>query len=183
MQFLGYSGWQLLTQLPTLLVLAAGLVLALANRRLPRGPRGLLLAGLAVLLLGTLLSLGWLLALPRLVQSGGAAQFTRLSMIVGPLLALVHPLGLGLVVAAALTGRTTAPSPPAGPGHGWQPGAGGPVPQQWTGSNIPRADATAPDSSALDSSALAAPGPAGPSPAGPGPAAPGPDTPGSSSPS
>lgn len=134
MRFLGYSGWQLLTQLPTLLVLAAGLVLALINRRLPRGPRGLLLAGLAVLLLGALLSLGWLLALPQIMQSGGAAQFTRLNMIVGPLLALLHPLGLGLVVAAALTGRTTAPTPPAPGWSGWQPVAGDPVPQQSTGS-------------------------------------------------
>ncbi|MFC4147037.1 hypothetical protein ACFO0M_12345 [Micromonospora mangrovi] len=144
MQFLGYSGWQLLTQLPTLLMLVVGLVLALTHRRLPRGPRGLLLAGIAVLLLGALLNLGWVLALPRVVQNGGAAQLTRLNLIVGPLLALLHPLGLGLVVAAALTGRTSPPTPPAPQWRGWQPGTGEPAAQQWAGPGLTRPESPDP---------------------------------------
>ena len=139
MRFLSYSGWQLLTQLPTLLVLAAGLVLAVVNRRLPRGPRGLLLAGTAVLLLGGSLNLGWMLALPRLVVDGwGAARMIQLSMVMGPLLALLHSAGLGLIVTAALTGRRTAgPVAPATPSDGWQPGTGAPSAGQWTGPDLP----------------------------------------------
>lgn len=139
MRFLGYSGWQLVTQLPTLVVLATGLVLALVGRRLPRRPRGLLFAGASVLLLGALLNLVWVLALPRLIAGGyGAVQMSRLTLVVGPLLALLHPAGLGLLIAAALTGRrTTAPPPPPTPWSGWQPGSGDPGPQQWAGPDVP----------------------------------------------
>ncbi|WP_446216674.1 hypothetical protein [Micromonospora sp. IBHARD004] len=146
MRFLGYSGLQLLTQLPTLLVLAAGLVLALVNR-LPRGPRGLLFAGTAVLLLGALLNLVWVLALPRLVAGGWSTiQTSRLTLVLGPLLALLHPAGLGLLVAAVLAGRR-ATAPPATPWSGWQPGAGDPAPQQWGGPDLP---APAPPASGRD---------------------------------
>ncbi|WP_319460792.1 hypothetical protein [Micromonospora sp. RTP1Z1] len=137
MRFLGYSGWQLLAQLPTLLVLATGLVLALVNRRLPRGPRGLLFAGTAVLLLGALLNLAWVLALPHLVAGGwSAVQASRLTLVIGPLGALLHPAGLGLLVAAVLAGRR-ATAAPATPWSGWQPGAGDPAPQQWGGPDVP----------------------------------------------
>jgi hypothetical protein len=129
-QFLGYTGWQLVTQLPTLIVLVTGLVLALVNRRLPRGPRGLLLAGTAVLIVAALANLAWVLAFPRLIAGGwSGVEVSRLSLVVGPLLAVLHPAGLGLVIAAALAGRRAAT--PAAPWGGWQSGPGQPAPAPW----------------------------------------------------
>ncbi|MFI1193414.1 hypothetical protein ACH4T9_09150 [Micromonospora sp. NPDC020750] len=110
MEFLTYSATQVATQLPTLLVLAAGLTLAVVSRdRLGRPSRLMLVSGVVVLLVGTLVSLAWLLVLPRLYTSGGASlsgvTVARLNTGVSLVLALLHPAGLGLVIAAALTGR------------------------------------------------------------------------------
>ncbi|WP_405100168.1 hypothetical protein [Micromonospora sp. NBC_01412] len=110
MEFLTYSAAQVATQLPTLLVLVAGLTLAMVSRdRLGRLSRLLLVSGVVVLLFGALVSLAWLLVLPRLYASGGASMsgvtVARLSTGVGLVLALLHPAGLGLVIAATLTGR------------------------------------------------------------------------------
>ncbi|MER5702639.1 hypothetical protein ABT023_11935 [Micromonospora sp. NPDC002296] len=115
MDFLTYSATQVAAQLPTLLVLVAGLTLAIVFRdRLGRRSRLLLVSGVVVLLVGTLVSLAWLLALPRLYGSGGASMsvvtVARLNTGVSLVLALLHPAGLGLVIAAVLTGRR----PPGG---------------------------------------------------------------------
>ncbi|MCX4470290.1 hypothetical protein OOK41_08235 [Micromonospora sp. NBC_01655] len=113
MEFLTYSVTQVATQIPSLLVLVAGLTLAVVLRaRLGRLPRLLLASGVVVLLVGMLLSLAWLLVLPRLYASGGSSMsvltVARLGTGVSLVLALLHPAGLGLVIAAALTGRRPA---------------------------------------------------------------------------
>ncbi|WP_433344464.1 hypothetical protein [Micromonospora sp. CA-111912] len=110
MEFLTYSAAQVAAQLPTLLVLVAGLTLAMVSRdRLGRLSRLLLVSGVVVLLVGMLVSLAWLLVLPRLYTSGGASlsagTVSSLNTGVSLVLALLHPAGLGLVIAAALTGR------------------------------------------------------------------------------
>jgi hypothetical protein len=133
--FLGYSGWQLLIQVPNLLVLVAGLVLALANRRLPRGARRLLFGGLAVLLLALASNLAWMLAVPHLITGG--SDINQLGLLLSPFLVLLHPIGLALVLAAAVAGRRAA-GPDAPPPHwtGWPapstPGAGAVIPPQPT---------------------------------------------------
>lgn len=116
MRYLGATGLQLLTQLPNVLVLIAGLVLALVNRRLPRGPRGLLLGGVAVLLAGAAVSLLWALAVSRSFGDWSSSELIRLGTLIGLIQLVLHPLGLGLVIAAALAGRR-ADAPP--PQSGW----------------------------------------------------------------
>ncbi|MEU0153187.1 hypothetical protein [Micromonospora fulviviridis] len=117
---LGYAGWQLLIQLPTLLVLVTGLVLAL-TRRLPRGPRVLLLGGVAVLLLAAVVNLLWVLVFPHLIAEGwSATRVSRLSLLFAPIQALLHPAGLALVIGAALAGRrATGPEPTPPRFAGW----------------------------------------------------------------
>ncbi|MEV0428429.1 hypothetical protein [Micromonospora sp. NPDC050495] len=126
MRYLGNTALQVLAQLPTLLVLAVGLVLALVNRRLPRGPRGLLLGGVAVLLVGAAVSLLWSLTISRSLGAGwSSTELIRLSMLIGLIQLVLHPLGLALVIAAALAGRrATGPDapPPAWAGWPYPPG-------------------------------------------------------------
>ncbi|MGC4803473.1 hypothetical protein [Micromonospora sp. DT233] len=107
MQSLLYSAIQFAVQLPTLLVLVAGVVLAVLTRdRLPRRSRTLLVCGALVLLVGALLNLAWLVVIPRLHQSGtSAGDIGWLSGGLGLVSAVLNPVGLGLLVAAALTGR------------------------------------------------------------------------------
>lgn len=136
MRYLGATGLQLLTQLPNFLVLIAGLVLALVNRRLPRGPRGLLLAGVAVLLIGATVSLLWALTVSRSLGEGwSSSELIRLGTLIGLIQLVLHPLGLGLVIAAALAGRrATGPDAPPPTWAGWPhppvtpPAAGAPYP-------------------------------------------------------
>ncbi|WP_229402984.1 hypothetical protein [Micromonospora okii] len=116
MEFLNYAVLQAAMQMPTLLVLVTGLVLAaVARDRLPRRSRTLLLAGAVVLLLGTLLSLAWMISLPQVYSSvhGSAQSIGYLSSAIGLVLTLLHATGLGLVIAAALTGRRHSATPPA----------------------------------------------------------------------
>ncbi|MFF0721188.1 hypothetical protein [Micromonospora sp. NPDC003816] len=117
---------QVAMDLPTLMVLITGGVLATSARgRLPGAARRLLLAGLAVLLAATLISLVWSVALPWAV-TGGTARFSALSLVVGVINALLFPAGVGLLIAAALVGHRRAPAPgTAAPGA---PTAWGPPP-------------------------------------------------------
>ncbi|SBT46762.1 hypothetical protein GA0070611_3496 [Micromonospora auratinigra] len=129
MRFLGYSGWQLFLQVPYLLVLVTGLVLALTNRRLPRGARRLLVSGVAVLLVGAVLNLVWVLALPHVYSQGwGGLRLSQLNLLVVPLQLVLHPAGMALVVAAAFAGRRAAgPADPPPHWSGWPAPAGSPV--------------------------------------------------------
>ncbi|WP_433687082.1 hypothetical protein ACQP0I_26350 [Micromonospora carbonacea] len=116
MEFLGYAAVQTATQLPTVLVLVTGLVLAAVSRHRLWGPsRALLLAGVVVLLVTALLNIAWLVALPQLYSSAWsslpAGTVARYSAAVGVVFALLHPTGLGLVIAGALTGRAPHAAP------------------------------------------------------------------------
>jgi hypothetical protein len=102
-------------QLPTLVVLVAGIAL-LTTRRATLPPRSVQLgvAGCVALLVGALVGLAWSVSLPLLVSQGGAVNFTNvslLSLLVGGVLALLHAAGLGLLIAAVL-GSVRAPAPP-----------------------------------------------------------------------
>ncbi|MER5453261.1 hypothetical protein ABT008_00580 [Micromonospora sp. NPDC002389] len=107
---------QVAMELPTLAVLITGGVLAASSRgRLSEAVRRLLLAGLAVLLVLTLFSTAWSVALPW-VAAEGPARFGALSLVVGVIHALLLPAGFGLLIAAALAGRRSGPAPgPTGP--------------------------------------------------------------------
>jgi hypothetical protein len=102
-------------QLPTLVVLVAGIAL-LTTRRATLPPRSVQLgvAGCVAMLVGTLVGLAWSVSLPLLVSQGGGVNFTNvslLSLLVGGVLTLLHAAGLGLLIAAVL-GGVRVPDPP-----------------------------------------------------------------------
>ncbi|WP_341717384.1 hypothetical protein QQG74_26365 [Micromonospora sp. FIMYZ51] len=124
MKDFGYLLVQLALQLPTLVVLIVGGALAASARgRLPRAARRLLVAGLAVLLVVTLISTVWSVTLPW-TADGGAQRLGALSMLVGVVHALLFPVGVGLLIAAASAGRRTGSAP--GPAVPSAPAAWGP---------------------------------------------------------
>ncbi|MEH0844310.1 hypothetical protein V6U81_18180 [Micromonospora sp. CPCC 205711] len=150
MDLMGYRILQLAGQLPTLLVLLTGLVLALTRRdRLPRRARTLLLSGVVVLLLVELVGMFWTLAVPQLISMGrpdesinAFALFTKVSTAIAW---IGYPVGIGLVLAAAFAGRQ-----PAADWAGWTPPAAdeshadpaptaaGPAPTaQWGATDVP----------------------------------------------
>ncbi|WP_431727718.1 DUF1418 family protein [Verrucosispora sp. TAA-831] len=101
---------QVAMELPTLAVLVTGGVLASARGRLPDAARRLVLAGLVVLLVLTLISVAWSVALPW-TAAEGPARFGVLSLFVGVIRALLLPAAVGLLVAAALACRGSGPVP------------------------------------------------------------------------
>ncbi|MEV0809030.1 hypothetical protein [Micromonospora sp. NPDC050200] len=154
MELYGFSILQLAGELPSLAVLVTGLVLAVVRRdRLPRRARVLMSTGIAVLLVVGLITLGWNIALPHLVDfrwtgGGGYRQFQLLSVAVGAVYSIGHPIGIGLLVAAVLAGRPVgtpavdwgAWTPPTGdaPGHADAvPPAPAPAATQWGGTDLP----------------------------------------------
>ncbi|MBL6277487.1 hypothetical protein JMF97_15105 [Micromonospora fiedleri] len=145
----GYLLLQVAQELPTLVVLIVGAVLA---RRLPEPGRRLLSAGTAVLLVFTVLTALWLIALPWLAAENVTGLVT-LSTILSVINALVAPVGIGLLIAAALAAHRNAPASGAAVPHA--PAAwGAPPPHaQWppaethwspTGSQAPPTDSQAP---------------------------------------
>ncbi|MEH1013887.1 hypothetical protein V6U90_12365 [Micromonospora sp. CPCC 206060] len=114
----GYVVGQVASHLPTLLVLLVGLILVgTARGRLPGRSGTLALAGMGVLVLGDLLSIGWAVLFTQLVRQDWTARELGLAGSgVGVLLSLWHATGLGLLVAAVLAGRRAVP-PPAGQPH------------------------------------------------------------------
>ncbi|MEU5787597.1 hypothetical protein ABZ754_07685 [Micromonospora purpureochromogenes] len=129
MELFGYSILQIGGELPTLAVLVTGLVLAVARRgRLPGRARALMLSGIAVLLVVSLMAMAWAFAVPHLLDfrsiDGGAAlgRFRLFSMAMSLVGWIGYPVGLGLLVAAALAGRPVAA--PAVDWAGWTPPAG-----------------------------------------------------------
>ncbi|MFC8616954.1 hypothetical protein ACFT9M_11120 [Micromonospora purpureochromogenes] len=159
MELFGFSILQLASELPVLAVLVTGLVLAGMRRdRLPRRARLLMSAGIAVLLVIGLITLGWNLAVPHLLDfrwtgTGSYRQFQLLTMAVGGVYSIGYPIGLGLLVAAVFAGRPVAA--PAVDWAGWTPPAGDdadhpePAPQspapaatQWGGTDLPAPPAT-----------------------------------------
>ncbi|RKN33009.1 hypothetical protein [Micromonospora musae] len=117
-----YTAVQALSHLPSLLVLVIGLVLTgVARRRLPGRPLRLMVAGLGVLLVDVGLGVGVSFVLPALLsaEATGSPGFdvVQLVVVTGLISTLLQPAGLGLVIAAALTGRRTPePVPATGPG-------------------------------------------------------------------
>ncbi|MGW5671925.1 hypothetical protein [Micromonospora sp. NPDC003776] len=128
MRIFGSPAGQLLFQLPTLLVLVTGLVLTLVHRRLPRAARGLLLGGVSLLLLALLLNVAWVLTLTHIYGTWSGTGALRFGMAVGVLQLLLHPAGMALIIAGALSGRRGAG--PDGPAHwtGWPAPAAAPYP-------------------------------------------------------
>ncbi|MDO3702245.1 hypothetical protein Q3W71_11210 [Micromonospora sp. C28SCA-DRY-2] len=131
MRDLSYLVAAAVNDVPALLVLLVGLVLAgNARRRLPRPARLLLLSGLGVLLGVALLGLTWAMLLPRVIDgSRDFSQVQLMTMASGLLQALAYPIGLALLVAAALAGRRATEGAPAGPWHGWPPAGDPPAPE------------------------------------------------------
>ncbi|MBO4209305.1 hypothetical protein [Micromonospora echinofusca] len=113
MGVVGYVVGQVGSHLPTLLVLLAGLILVgTARGRLPGRSGTLALAGMGVLLLGALLSIGWALLFTQLIRQDWTAR--NLGLVTtgaGVLLSIWHATGLGLLVAAVLAGRRAGQSP------------------------------------------------------------------------
>ncbi|GIJ23306.1 hypothetical protein [Micromonospora lutea] len=111
MENYGYALILVLTELPTFAVLVVAAVLTHnARDRVPERVRHLLLAGLGALLLSALLTTGWS-AGARVSFSG----FGPLFFLGGLLRVLLVPVGVGLLVAAALAGRRPGEPRPAGP--------------------------------------------------------------------
>lgn len=100
---------QLLGYAPTFLVYLVGIAVALAMlQRSPR-PATFVLLGCTVMLLGTIMSIG----LQHWVMRSHSASLVPSSIarsmsIVGILSTLIHSVGIGLLIAAAFTGRTTS---------------------------------------------------------------------------
>lgn len=129
MRDFGYVATVTAVEAPTVLVLLVGIVLtATAGRRLPRRPRLLALSGLGVLLVTSALSLAWIVLMPRMFTADwGRSNFQLVNTAYGVVQGLAYPLGLGLVIAAALTGRRAGDAQP-GPWGGWPPGGPAPAP-------------------------------------------------------
>jgi hypothetical protein len=116
---------QIIVQLPTLLVLVAGLVLLATRRGGLRRSAGLAIAGCVLLLVGTVAGATWGVSIPVLVDEGtiSVQEIGAISVGVGLLLSLIHAGGLALLIVAVLTGRRVdrvadripdpAPQPPA----------------------------------------------------------------------
>ncbi|MGC5030346.1 hypothetical protein [Micromonospora sp. DT229] len=102
----GYVLLQAAQELPTLVVLIVGAVLA---RRLPETARRLLLAGVGVLLVLTVATTVWFTALPWLA-SENVSGWVALSTIFSVIRALVAPVGFGLLIAAAFAARRGGPA-------------------------------------------------------------------------
>lgn len=124
---------QLVVQSPMMLVLLAGLVLVVVRRRnRPGRPFSLAVAGIGMLLIGTLMTSAWQIAVPWIITDRhlSASQFGPISIGVGALLGVWHAGGIGLLLGAAVSrGRTAtaAPTPPApapasAPPAGFAPG-------------------------------------------------------------
>ncbi|MET7746943.1 hypothetical protein [Micromonospora sp. NPDC005367] len=136
-----YTAVRALSHLPSLLVLLTGLVLTgVARRRLPGRSRALMYTGLGLLMVNIGLGVGVSVVLPAVVadQETGSLGFDVVPLfVVSNLISfLLQPVGLGLVIAAALTGRRTPGSvPPAGP-RGWPPLPLGPAAPVAAGPNV-----------------------------------------------
>ena len=111
----GYLFSGVITHLPVLAVLIAGLVLVSA-RGARLGARSTMLArfGLGVLLAGQILDVVWFMMLPQIIASTDYASrsYGIMSLVVGIMLALLIAAGLGLLIAALVT---RAPAGPGGP--------------------------------------------------------------------
>ncbi|MEJ3748539.1 hypothetical protein WEI85_35320 [Actinomycetes bacterium KLBMP 9797] len=113
MDQVGYVAGQLIAQLPALLVLVVGLALVAARRRMLTGRSGALaVAGLIVLLVGVIATVGWTASFPWLIGDDvvDLSDFGLLAFAVGMMLTLLHAVGLALMIAALLaSGRRAAP--------------------------------------------------------------------------
>ncbi|MFC3383934.1 hypothetical protein [Couchioplanes azureus] len=116
----GYLLPALLTQLPLLAVLVAGLVVVSA-RRAHLGPRSVMLArlGLGLLVASQLCNMLWFAVFPQVVRSmgGTGSRYAVATASVGIVLSLLLAAGVGLLVAAVVTRAPAAPGAfPAAPG-------------------------------------------------------------------
>lgn len=111
-----YEGVEIGADVPALVVLVAGLVLLASRRTLTSRARALASAGCIVLLLGTVLDIVFLVGFVWFVRNL-EANFTAIQWISAGtqvVLALLHALGVALVLAALLAGdRPPAQSLPA----------------------------------------------------------------------
>ncbi|MEV8505656.1 hypothetical protein AB0368_12625 [Actinoplanes sp. NPDC051475] len=134
----GYLFSGVLTHLPVLAVLIAGLALV-TSRKARLGPRSTMLArlGLAALVLGELLGAVWFIVFPQLIRSLDyrPSTYGMVTFGVGLVLSTLMAAGVGLLIAAVVTrapggGGPFEPSPYAFPTPG-APGSqppGGPPP-------------------------------------------------------
>ncbi|MEV4707222.1 hypothetical protein [Actinoplanes sp. NPDC049316] len=102
----GYLFSGVITHLPVLAVLVAGLVLVATRRaRLGRRSTSLAQLGLGALLLGQILDIAWFVLLPRIIGSLDYSTRTYgvLTLAVGIVLAVVVAAGVALLIAALVT--------------------------------------------------------------------------------
>jgi hypothetical protein len=92
---------------PAVAVSTVAIVLALV-RPLPARARGLLVAGGALLASSHIGNAAWQAYIPTLLRDRGITDFNLLSMAVSAVLVLLELAGIGLLVAAALAGRSNA---------------------------------------------------------------------------
>lgn len=102
---------QMAYSMPGIATLVVGVAL-LSVRRRRLAPRAWTLgvAGLAVLLAGSLADLGYLVLLPQLVGDGGLREAKVLLAATGLLFLVLHVLGMALLIAALLS--TARPAEP-----------------------------------------------------------------------
>jgi hypothetical protein len=109
-----YIAIQIVSQIPVLVVLVAGLVLLAARRRTLTGRAGTLaIAGCGVLLAGIILSTAWTSSYIWVYSDGDFDDrtFGLLAAAVGLVLTLIHATGLALVIAAVLAAARPAAPP------------------------------------------------------------------------
>ena len=103
---------QMAYSMPAIATLVVGVVLlCLRRRRLAPRAWTLGVAGLAVLLVGSLADLGYVALLPQLVGSGGLQQAKVVLAATGLVFLVLHVLGMSLVIAALLSTAHPAADP------------------------------------------------------------------------
>ncbi len=120
---LAYMVPQMLFALPAIVTLVVGLALLWARReRLGSRPRMLGMAGLVVLLVGALLNMAYLAALPSYIRDYGFHESQVMFAGTSLMFLTLHVLGLALLIAALVaTARPIdpwgqAPPPETAPG-------------------------------------------------------------------
>ncbi|GLI02147.1 hypothetical protein Pa4123_74250 [Phytohabitans aurantiacus] len=114
---IGYVAMQAVSYLPSVILLVVGISLVAARRqRLTRRSGTFAIGGLAFMLVTTVISAAWSAGLVFLIDNDvvDTNSFGPLSLLVGVVLTMLNGGGLGLLIAAVLTGGPE-PAPPTAP--------------------------------------------------------------------
>lgn len=118
-------GLQIVLQLPTLLVLLVGVIVAMTAMRRDRRRAALAAAGFGALLVGSALSVV-LAIMPWIMHAGGmsVSELSGLTMVLALVVFLVGLAGWVCVILALLIRSSAAPPPVAAPFGGADPHTG-----------------------------------------------------------